>query len=174
MQARLDAAAAQLSQDDAALAQAQAQNAQLAQTSGKALQQAQQDAQQRADQLASAEAAVRDRDAQLARAQQENAAISQRLRQAQGTLDQIVATARLLNGGSAPPPAATSANAAPAVSAAALEAGRTYVVAENDSLSSISLRFYGTAARWQDIYKANLDVLENESMLHTGQRLKIP
>ncbi len=123
---------------------------------------------------------MRDRDARLARAMQENAAVTQRLRQAQGTLDEIVATARLINGGSAPANPAPAGNVAAERSnptSAATQApqpARTYVVAENDSLSSISLRFYGTAARWQDIYEANRSILENESMLHPGQRLTIP
>ena len=42
---------------------------------------------------------VRDRVSRVAQLQQENAAITARLRQAQGTLDQIASAARLINGG---------------------------------------------------------------------------
>ena len=106
--------------------------------------------------------------------QQENAAISARLRQAQGTLDQIASAARLMNptagangtpgrplGGEPPsPPAATQA--------------RTHIVVDGDSLSRISLRYYGTPNRWQEIYDANRDSLAGANALRPGQPLRIP
>ena len=51
---------------------------------------------------------------------------------------------------------------------------RTHVVAEGDSLTRISVRYYGTTNRWQDIYDANRDILKGENALRPGQRLKIP
>ena len=45
---------------------------------------------------------------------------------------------------------------------------------EGDSLSRISLRYYGTANRWQEIYEANRDVLSRENVLRPGQRLQLP
>lgn len=51
---------------------------------------------------------------------------------------------------------------------------RYHVVAEGESLSRISMRYYGTATRWQDIYDANRDILRGENALRPGQRLRIP
>ena len=51
---------------------------------------------------------------------------------------------------------------------------RTYVVVDGDTLSGISLKFYGTARRWPDIYQANRNVLPNESTLQVGSTLRIP
>jgi nucleoid-associated protein YgaU len=47
-------------------------------------------------------------------------------------------------------------------------------VQEGDSLTRISVRYYGTATRWQDIYDANRDLLRAENALRPGQTLKIP
>jgi nucleoid-associated protein YgaU len=47
-------------------------------------------------------------------------------------------------------------------------------VAEGDSLTRISMRYYGTSNRWQDIYDANRDILKGENVLRPGQRLRIP
>ena len=62
----------------------------------------------------------------------------------------------------------------PALKAAAPAPARVHVVAEGDSLTRISARYYGTTNRWQDIYDANRDVLKCENALRPGQRLKIP
>jgi nucleoid-associated protein YgaU len=51
---------------------------------------------------------------------------------------------------------------------------RTHVVQEGDSLTRISVRYYGTATRWQEIYDANREVLKGENALRPGQRLRIP
>ena len=49
-----------------------------------------------------------------------------------------------------------------------------HVVQEGDSLTRISVRYYGSGARWQEIYDANREVLKGENALRPGQRLKIP
>ena len=121
----------------------------------------------------------RDRSSRIAQLQQENAAINARLRQAQGTLDQIASAARLINGGSPLNSAPSSGLAGsiptiPVAPAAAPAPARVHVVAEGDSLTRISARYYGTTNRWQDIYDANRDVLKGENALRPGQRLKIP
>ena len=67
-------------------------------------------------------------------------------------------------GGSAPAPAARSGPAA----------AKTYVVAEGDTLTKISRKFYGTSTRWEEILKANHDVLKDEKSLVVGSTLKIP
>jgi LysM repeat protein len=63
--------------------------------------------------------------------------------------------------------------AAPAPAATAPEA-KTYVVVDGDTLTKISRKFYGTSGRWQDILKANPDVMKNEKSLVVGSTIKIP
>ena len=118
----------------------------------------------------------RDRTARITQLQQENSAIASRLRQAQGTLDQIANAARIINGtmGSS---TSTVSPARPINSTelgAASSESRFHVVQEGDSLSRISVRYYGTANRWQDIYDANRELLKGENALRPGQRLRIP
>ncbi len=117
----------------------------------------------------------RDRTATITQLRTENGALAARLNQAQGTLDQIASAARLgtpaatiASGGPAPVvrPAAPPTAATPDV--------RYHTVTDGDSLSRISLRYYGTANRWQDIYNANRDVLQGSNSLRVGQQLRIP
>ncbi len=116
----------------------------------------------------------RDRAAIITQLRTENSALAARLNQAQGTLDQIASAARLGT------PAATIASgglapvrpvAIPVVSTAEV---RYHTVAEGDSLSRISMRYYGTANRWQEIFQANRDVLQGSSALRIGMQLRIP
>jgi nucleoid-associated protein YgaU len=51
---------------------------------------------------------------------------------------------------------------------------RFHTVAEGDSLSRISMRYYGTPNRWQEIYNANRDVLQGSAVLRIGMQLRIP
>ena len=51
---------------------------------------------------------------------------------------------------------------------------RLHTVVEGDSLTRISLRYYGTPNRWQEIYDANRDALQGENALRLGQQLRIP
>jgi nucleoid-associated protein YgaU len=115
----------------------------------------------------SLQAVERDRVSRVAQLQQENAAIAARLRQAQGTLDQIASAARLLNGNGAAPTMPSSVFSTPTLapqSAASAPTAppqpRMHVVQEGDSLTRISTRYYGTTGRWQEIYDANRDVLK--------------
>jgi nucleoid-associated protein YgaU len=66
--------------------------------------------------------------------------------------------------------------AAPAdvVAAPAPPAARTHVVAEGDTLTKISRKYYGTSGRWEDILNANRDVVKDEKSLVVGSSLKIP
>lgn len=197
--------ASELKELQAQVASLRAENARLAQ--GDA---ARQDAEQRAASLAAAanqlaaaqrdlagaraeiarlndtvQALDRDRSTRVAQLQQENGAISARLRQAQGTLDQIASAARLINGGAAAVPGmpantATQVMGAPvpvpvaASSSPIVPAPRVHTVAEGDSLTRISVRYYGTGNRWQEIYDANRETLRGENALKPGQRLRIP
>jgi hypothetical protein len=51
---------------------------------------------------------------------------------------------------------------------------RTYVVRPGDTLGAISRRFYGTSARYMEIYNANRDRLSSPNSVTVGQTLIIP
>jgi len=83
----------------------------------------------------------------------------------------------------APPPApaaavksapAQPASTAAAKPAAAAPAARQHVVAEGDTLSKISRRYYGTSERWPEILEANRDILRDARNLPVGASLRIP
>jgi nucleoid-associated protein YgaU len=74
-----------------------------------------------------------------------------------------------------PGTAAAIADSAPmAAPAPAVPEMKTYVVAEGDTLTRISRKFYGTSGRWEDILKANHDVMRDEKSLVVGSTIKIP
>ncbi|WP_438482369.1 LysM peptidoglycan-binding domain-containing protein [Oleiharenicola lentus] len=116
----------------------------------------------------------RERAAALNQLRQENSALVARLTQAQGTLDQIASAARLAtpasmlaSGGN--PPVNTQSS-----TSSTQQVARYHTVTEGDSLSRISLRYYGTANRWQDIFQANREVLQGSNTLRVGTQLRIP
>ena len=49
-----------------------------------------------------------------------------------------------------------------------------YVVKAGDTLSKIAKECLDNAARYNDIFKANTDILDNPDKIKPGQRLKIP
>jgi nucleoid-associated protein YgaU len=49
-----------------------------------------------------------------------------------------------------------------------------YTVVTGDSLSKISKHFYGDGNRWQKIFDANRDQIQDPDLIRPGQRLKIP
>ncbi len=51
---------------------------------------------------------------------------------------------------------------------------RIHVVTAGETLSKISLQYYGNANRWPDILAANHDVLKSEKSVRVGMKLKIP
>ncbi len=53
-------------------------------------------------------------------------------------------------------------------------APRIHVVVGGETLSKISLQYYGNASRWPDILAANHDVLKSEKSVRVGMKLKIP
>lgn len=52
--------------------------------------------------------------------------------------------------------------------------GQTYVVQPGDTLGSISRKFYGTSARYMEIYNANRDTMASPNSVTVGQTLIIP
>lgn len=53
-------------------------------------------------------------------------------------------------------------------------AGRTYTVKRGDTLSAISLRYYGDANDYMKIYEANRPLLSDPDKIFPGQVLRIP
>ena len=53
-------------------------------------------------------------------------------------------------------------------------AEKTYTVKTGDCLWSIAQQIYGTGEKWNDIYKANTDILSNPNLIRAGQVLKLP
>ena len=51
---------------------------------------------------------------------------------------------------------------------------QTYTVEPGDTLSHIAQRFYGKASRWQAIFAANRDQLDDADQIVPGQVLRIP
>jgi len=52
--------------------------------------------------------------------------------------------------------------------------GRSYTVRKGDTLSHIAKAHYGAASRWQEIFEANRDQLDDPDLIHPGQVLRIP
>lgn len=50
----------------------------------------------------------------------------------------------------------------------------TYTVVKGDTLSHIAREHYGKASKWQAIFEANRDQLDNPDKIFPGQVLKIP
>jgi len=51
---------------------------------------------------------------------------------------------------------------------------RTHTVEKGDTLSAISQKHYGSANRWQEIFNANRDQLDDPDLIQPGQVLRIP
>lgn len=83
-------------------------------------------------------------------------------------------------GGASPTPGAsapTARRAEPAAATArpaAQEPMQMHVVQAGENLATISLRYYGTRARWKTIFDANRDRLTNANNLRVGDALVIP
>lgn len=62
----------------------------------------------------------------------------------------------------------------PPPAAAAVAASRTHVVQAGENLGTISTRYYGTPAKWKNIFNANRDKVPDANNLRVGTRLVIP
>jgi nucleoid-associated protein YgaU len=56
----------------------------------------------------------------------------------------------------------------------AAETAKSYVVAQGDSLMTVSQKVFGTARHYKKIYEANKDVIQDPNILVVGRTLKIP
>ncbi len=52
--------------------------------------------------------------------------------------------------------------------------GQTYKIKAGDTLSKISQHFYGDAGKYEDIFYANRDKIENPDDLKVGDEIIIP
>lgn len=62
----------------------------------------------------------------------------------------------------------------PDVRSAIVTKGRTHVVADGETLSSIAGKYLGSQARYLDVYNANKDQLRSPNDLKVGMKLSIP
>jgi nucleoid-associated protein YgaU len=51
---------------------------------------------------------------------------------------------------------------------------KKYIVRKNDTLQSISKKFYGTTKRWREIFEANREVLKSPNRIYPGQVIEVP
>jgi nucleoid-associated protein YgaU len=49
-----------------------------------------------------------------------------------------------------------------------------HTVKSGETLGKIAIQYYGKAAKYQDIFKANSDILKNPDVIHPDQELIIP
>ncbi|MEI7552981.1 MAG: LysM peptidoglycan-binding domain-containing protein [Verrucomicrobiota bacterium] len=70
-------------------------------------------------------------------------------------------------------PSPTYPGSAPAAAPEA-PAARTHVIVAGDTLTKISVRYYGTPNRWSEILAANREGLNDEKSLVVGRTLRIP
>ena len=63
---------------------------------------------------------------------------------------------------------------APATAPAAAAATRVHVVQPGETLGTISLRYYGTPAKWKTIYEANRARVPDPNNVGVGVRLDVP
>jgi nucleoid-associated protein YgaU len=49
-----------------------------------------------------------------------------------------------------------------------------YVVQKNDTLQKISMKFYGTTAKWKTIYDFNKREIKNPDKVYPGMKIKVP
>lgn len=74
------------------------------------------------------------------------------------------------------PPRPAAQAQVPAAQQPATDPGnvRIHVVKQGDTLYRLSIQYYGSGRRWREIYEANRDVMNSETDLRIGTRLKIP
>lgn len=49
-----------------------------------------------------------------------------------------------------------------------------YEIQKGDSLSAIAKRQYGDAGKWEMLYEANKDLIEEPDLIYPGQRIRLP
>ena len=101
-----------------------------------------------------------------------NLQLKSRISKADGDLAELRRNTRSLKGSSQASNSLAGAGTGPALTQ---EGGlRHYTVQSRDSLSTIAVKVYKDANKWDQIYEANRKVLENSNELKVGQVLIIP
>lgn len=49
-----------------------------------------------------------------------------------------------------------------------------YTIQSGDSLSKIAKRFYGDANKWNTLFEANREVIEDPDLIYPGQQIRVP
>lgn len=49
-----------------------------------------------------------------------------------------------------------------------------YTIVSGDSLSKIALKYYGNAQKWQTLFEANREVIQNPDLIYPGQVIRVP
>lgn len=70
--------------------------------------------------------------------------------------------------------AARPAAAGQAAGAGAAAQGRYYTIESGDTLSKIAKEKYGDADKWQQLFAANREVIQDPDKIYPGQRIRIP
>jgi nucleoid-associated protein YgaU len=53
-------------------------------------------------------------------------------------------------------------------------AARTYTIKSGDTLSAIAKQHYGDANKWDELFEANREVIEDADKIYPGQTIRIP
>ncbi|HEV7241069.1 MAG TPA: LysM peptidoglycan-binding domain-containing protein [Thermoanaerobaculia bacterium] len=69
---------------------------------------------------------------------------------------------------------AAPAGAKPAAAAPAAAEARVHTVVSGDTLSGLAKKYYGDASKYNRIFEANRDQLNDPDKIKVGQKLKIP
>ncbi len=49
-----------------------------------------------------------------------------------------------------------------------------YTIVSGDSLSKIAKRYYGDAMKWNTLFEANREVIQNPDLIYPGQVIRVP
>lgn len=71
-------------------------------------------------------------------------------------------------------PAAKATAAATATAAAGTAQMQIHEVVKGETLSAIAKKYYGSASKYNKIFEANRDILNDPDKIKVGQKLKIP
>jgi nucleoid-associated protein YgaU len=89
-------------------------------------------------------------------------------------LEMEAAALREKSGVPAAPEAAAKSTLPPPAAAAPAASLQVHVVQAGENLGAISSRYYGTPAKWKNIFNANRDKVPDANNLRVGTRLDIP
>jgi LysM repeat protein len=98
----------------------------------------------------------------------------QKLRAENDRLNKTILELTRVNKVNEVPVSNTASTATTKTASTSTKSSTTYMIKANDTLSSISRKFYGTDSRKTDIYNANKTKIKNPSKLVVGVTIEIP